>query len=183
MKSTLFACLICVAPALALTAAAQPTAAGAAKPAAKAAPQLKTTAVKTAKAKTAAPADVPEVVVLTPDEQRIAERVYTGRIPCELGASVQIEADTRSPGTFHVFGKGFQYHMRPVGTSTGVVRLEDQRAGAVWLQIANKSMLMNQKLGQRLADECMSEQQAAVTQAMKTAPAPSLFDTPPAGSR
>jgi hypothetical protein len=32
-----------------------------------------------------------------------------------------------------------------VATSTGTVRLEDKQAGAVWLQIANKSMLMNQK--------------------------------------
>ena len=48
----------------------------------------------------------------------------------------------------------------------------------MWLQIANKSMLMNQKLGQRMADECMSERQNAVAQAMRTNPAPGLFDAP-----
>ena len=119
---------------------------------------------------------------LTPDEMAIAEQVHTGHIPCELGASVDIQPDTQSPGRFHVQGKGFKYHMAPVSTSTGAVRLEDERAGAVWIQIANKSMLMNQKLGQRMADECMSPQQFAVAEGFKKNPPPSLIGTP-AGSR
>jgi hypothetical protein len=77
-----------------------------------------------------------------------------------------------------VEGKGFKYRMTPVATSTGAVRLEDQKAGAVWLQIANKSMLMNQKLGQRMADECMSPEQVVVAEAIKKAPPPSVFDAP-----
>lgn len=117
---------------------------------------------------------------LTPEELAIAERVYTGRMACELGAFVSIEADPQSPGRFHVEGKGFKYHMAPVATTTGAVRLEDQRAGAVWVQIANKSMLMNQKLGQRMADECMSPQQVTVAEAIKKNPPPSLLDNPAA---
>ena len=113
---------------------------------------------------------------LTPEELQIAERVYTGRMACELGAVVSIEADTQSPGRFHVEGKGFKYHMAPVATTTGAVRLEDQRAGAVWVQIANKSMLMNQKQGQRMADECMSPQQVVVAEAIKKNPPQSLLD-------
>ncbi|WP_284465355.1 MULTISPECIES: hypothetical protein [Diaphorobacter] len=117
---------------------------------------------------------------LTPEELQIAERVYTGRMACELGAFVNIEADTQSPGRFHVEGKGFKYHMAPVATTTGAVRLEDQRAGAVWVQIANKSMLMNQKQGQRMADECMSPQQVVVAEAIKKNPPQSLLDNPAA---
>ena len=63
-------------------------------------------------------------------------------------------------------------------TATGAVRLEDQHAGAVWIQIANKSMLMNQKLGQRMADECMSPQQFTVAEGFKKNPPPSLLDSP-----
>jgi hypothetical protein len=117
---------------------------------------------------------------LSPDELAIAERVHTGHIPCELGASVNITADPAAPGHFRVVGKGFSYYMTPVGTSTGVVRLEDQQRGAVWLQIANKSMLMNQKLGQRLADECMSPEQTQVAEAIRKNPPPSLLEAPPA---
>jgi len=117
---------------------------------------------------------------LTPEELAIADEVYTGRMACELGAFVQIDRDTQSPGRFHVQGKGFSYHMAPVASATGAVRLEDQRAGAVWIQIANKSMLMNQKLGQRMADECMSPQQFTVAEGFKKNPPPSLLDSPAA---
>ena len=118
--------------------------------------------------------------VLTTEELAIAERVHVGQIPCELGATVSVLADPDVPGHFHVGGKGFKYHMSPVTTSTGTVRLEDQKAGAVWLQIANKSMLMDQKKGQRLADECMSPAQVVVAEAIKKTPPPSLLDAPPA---
>ncbi|WP_313077267.1 hypothetical protein [Melaminivora sp.] len=114
---------------------------------------------------------------LSPEELAISERVHTGHIACELGASVDIQPDAQSPGRFHVQGKGFKYHMAPVATSTGAVRLEDARAGAVWIQIANKSMLMNQKLGQRMADECMSPEQYTVAEAIKKSPQQSLLDS------
>ena len=48
----------------------------------------------------------------------------------------------------------------------------------MWIQIANKSMLMNQKLGQRLADECMSPEQAIVADSLRKNPIPSLLDAP-----
>ena len=117
---------------------------------------------------------------LSPAELSIAQRVHVGRMPCELGAFVTVTADAATPGHFHVEGKGFKYYMAPVVTSTGAVRLEDQKGGAVWLQIANKSMLMNQRLGQRLADECMSTDQAMVTESLKKSPPISVFDPLPA---
>ncbi|GAA6118093.1 hypothetical protein Acidovoranil_01930 [Acidovorax sp. FG27] len=119
---------------------------------------------------------------LSPAELAIAEKVHTGRIACELGASVNIERDPASPGRFNLEGKGFKYRMTPVATSTGAVRLEDQHGGAVWLQIANKSMLMNQKAGQRLADECMSPEQLIVAEGLKTNPQPSVLDPLPAAA-
>ena len=110
------------------------------------------------------------------EELSIAQRVHQGHLPCELGAAVRIEPDQIQPGYFNVQGKGFRYRMHPVATSTGAIRLEDKQAGAVWLQLANKSMLMNSQLGQRLADECQSPAQAAVAQAMKLAPPINLLE-------
>lgn len=117
---------------------------------------------------------------LTPDEIAIAERVYVGKLPCELGASVTLTPDTKSPGFFDVQGKNFKYRMFPVITTTNTVRLEDRKAGAVWLQMGNKSMLMNQKLGSRMADECMSPAQLAVAEAIKLNPPVSVLDAPKA---
>ena len=115
---------------------------------------------------------------MTPEELAIAERVHVGSLPCELGASVALNPDPKAPGYFDVQGKSFKYRMFPVATSTGAIRLEDRKAGAVWLQLANKSMLMNQKLGVRLADECMSPAQVAFAENMKTNPPASVLDTP-----
>ena len=106
----------------------------------------------------------------------IAQQIHQGLMPCEMGASVRVEADVAAPGFFHVQGKGFRYRMYPVRTTTGALRLEDKKAGAVWLQLANKSMLMDQKKGRRVADECAHPEQVAYSQDMKTNPPPSLFD-------
>lgn len=106
----------------------------------------------------------------------IAQQIHQGLMPCEMGASVRVEADAVAPGYFHVQGKGFRYRMYPVRTTTGALRLEDKKAGAVWLQLANKSMLMDQKKGRRVADECAHPEQVAYGQDMKTNPPPSLFD-------
>jgi hypothetical protein len=85
-------------------------------------------------------------------------------------------ADAHTPGYFDLQGKGYKYRMRPVATSTGAIRLEDEKAGAVWLQLANKSMLMDQKNGRRLADECAHPDQVAVANDMKINPPPALID-------
>jgi hypothetical protein len=44
------------------------------------------------------------------------------------------------------------------------------------LQLANKSMLMNQKLGKRLADSCMNADQIRVARSMELAPGPGLLE-------
>lgn len=135
------------------------------------------------KAKGLAVASRTAEVALTPDELAIAGRVHVGHIPCELANAVHIQADPKTPGYFQVQVKsvaGANYRMTPVLTSTGAIRLEDTRQGAVWLQLANKSMLMNQKLGKRLADECMSPQQLVVAEGLRKSPAPSLLEPLPA---
>lgn len=120
---------------------------------------------------------------LTPEELNIAQSVHVGRLPCELGAFVQLTADEKNPGYFDLKTQGVHYRMVPVLTSTGAVRLEDAKAGAVWLQLANKSMLMNQKQGRRMADECKSPEQTLVAEALLKAPAPSLLEPLPAAAR
>ena len=132
--------------------------------------QLKTAAVNVAAGVSAAEA------ALTPAELAIAERVYVGTLPCELGAFVSVTRDPRSPGYFDVQVRNLKYRMTPVATTTGAIRLEDPKAGAVWLQILNKSMLMNHKLGQRLADECMGVEQQAINETLKKNPQRSVLE-------
>lgn len=115
---------------------------------------------------------------LSPEDVKLAERVETGKLPCELGAFVEIQADPKAPGYFNVQTKTARYRMFPVLSRTGAIRLEDQNSATIWLQLANKSMLMDQRGGKRLADECMSPGQSIVAEALKKNPAPSLLDAP-----
>jgi hypothetical protein len=177
-----FAAALCVAmalPAAAQTAAPsdKPKAAVKKAPAKKPVPASSRTNLKSAATNVAAGIEAAEAA-MTPAELAIAERVHVGTLPCELGASVSLNADSKVPGYFDVQGKNFKYRMFPVATTTGAIRLEDRKAGAVWLQLANKSMLMNQKLGVRLADECMSPAQVAIAENMKTNPPASVLDAP-----
>lgn len=106
----------------------------------------------------------------------VAGKVALGKIPCELAAHVSITPNPQSAGRF-ILELGREKHfMEPVLTSTGAVRLEDEKSGAVWLQLANKSMLMNQKQGKRLADDCMNADQLRVAHAMERSPQPGLLD-------
>ncbi len=151
------------------------------------------TATKTTTAKKATPAkpkvkplDVAALAVLAPAseavlgaaELSIAERVHVGKLPCELGNSVELTADAQRPGYFDLQIAKARYRLVPVLTTTGAIRLEDSKSGAVWLQLANKSMLMNHKLGQRMADECMSPQQVTVAEQFKIQPPPSVLEVP-----
>ena len=115
---------------------------------------------------------------LTDAELEIAKTIQTGRIQCELGADVTVSADERNPGFFHVVAGKQRYYMHPVESRTGAVRMEDNRAGAMWLQLGNKSMLMNQRLGQRIADECVTPTQRDFALQMKTSNQPGLLDGP-----
>ena len=118
-------------------------------------------------------------VELSPEQMAISNKVLVGTINCELGTVVTMTNDESSPGRFFLdMANNKRFVMLPAITSTGAVRLEDEASGAVWLQLGNKSMLMNQKEGKRLADECMNPDQMLVAQALALNPQPSLLDAP-----
>ncbi len=115
---------------------------------------------------------------LTPEQLTLADRVALGKMPCELSAFVHVKPDPSGPGRFILEAGKQRFYMVPVVSLTGALRLEDQRAGAVWIQLGNKSMLMDQKAGRRLADACVSAEQAIVAKELERNPAPSLLDAP-----
>lgn len=129
----------------------------------------------------AAPASSAEVAAAAPSaelseaELAMAKNVYTGDISCNQGADVVIAADDANAGYFNVRAGDRNYHMRPVISRTGATRLEDTQAGAMWLQLGNKSMLLDQKLGRRVADGCAGSAQLEFAAEMKNKPATNLL--------
>jgi hypothetical protein len=112
---------------------------------------------------------------LSSEELALAPKVYTGDMRCELGEDVKVTADGQHPGFFHVTAGKRQYYMHPVVSKTGAMRLEDNRAGAVWLQLGGKSMLLDQKRGERVADSCAGAAQRDYAAHMSQHPAPDLL--------
>lgn len=137
------------------TALAKPTAAPATKQPAK------------PKAKKVDPKVAPEAEVvetISEGQMLVAGRVLTGTAQCEFNQSVNVMPMQDRPGHFKVSFNKASYTMTPQETTTGAVRLEDRRNGIVWLQIPAKSMMMNQKVGQRMVDGCMLAEQRAVAE-------------------
>jgi hypothetical protein len=83
-----------------------------------------------------------------------ATQLKTGAFSCEMGNKVEIRMDGRVTDGVTLVWKGSSYMMNPVSTSTGAVRLENKGEGLVWIQIPSKSMLLNSKVGQQLANDC-----------------------------
>ena len=170
MKKLAFAVLFASIAGLALAQAPAP----AQQPAAKPAKSNKPESVKKVAAPTkrqaieeATPTAEPDPrIKLSEAQLAIAKTVYTGDIQCELGEKVSIKPMKRE-GFFFVSKGVNKFVMHPEESRTGAIRLEDPVRGALWLQLANKSMLMNQKEGKRLADECKSPEQVAYAKDMK----------------
>lgn len=92
----------------------------------------------------------------------IASQVLMGKATCDFNQHVNVQALNDQPGFFVVDFKNASYIMTPEETTSGAVRLANKKAGVMWLQIPNKSMLMNNKLGQRLVDNCKQAAQSAI---------------------
>ena len=147
----------CAAAVSLLAAAAHAQTEPAAKP--KKVQAQKRTTVKTQPEGITVSADTVETISFNQIE--IANRVMTGTAQCEFEQKVSVERVDGRPGVFKVGFKNASYTMVPQETTTGAVRLEDRKAGVMWLQIPAKSMLMNSKAGQRMVDGCTQNAQRA----------------------
>ena len=127
-----------------------------AKPAATKPAQAQAAVKKAAPAPAAAAA---AAAALSSGQIAAAERVLTGKMQCEFDQAVDIAAVHGKAGHFNLGYKGKNYTLVPEATTTGAIRLEDKKNGVMWLQIANKSMLMNTKAGQRMVDNCQHPSQ------------------------
>ncbi len=170
LKSSLAICTLALASASAWSAAAD---------------NSKAKSRSVSKAAPAAKVVAPEPVDNTPlnEEQiAVAPYVHAGDANCEFKNKVTITPDADNPGRFRLqFGKMI-FNMAPEPTTTGAVRLEDKKAGVVWLQIPTKSMLMNTKVGQRMVDFCMHSAQVSEAQSAALSSAQDESNGKPAGA-
>jgi hypothetical protein len=97
-----------------------------------------------------------------------AQQVYYGVYDCEFNQKISVTAHPTHAAYVDVKHGKMTYLMKPVASPTGATRLEDLKGEMLLVQIANKSMLMNVKRGQRVVDGCTNPQQRELVDAMKT---------------
>ncbi len=146
----------------------------AAPPAAVAKPAAKTVAMTKAAAKkpvAAAPTAAPLPALAEADEPQLAafQMAHLGDYACELKQSVHLAPLAGKPGYLTVAWQKLLFVMKPVLSPTGALRLEDVSGRALLIQIANKSMLLDTKIGQRLVDDCVHPEQTRLMAAAKAA--------------
>ena len=105
-----------------------------------------------------------------PEQIDAAGRVYYGAYECEFNQSVTIAKSEKHAAYVDVRSGKSTWLMKPVLSTTGVVRLEDVKGETLMVQIAAKSMLLNTKTGQRIVDACVSEKQRELMAASSAAP-------------
>jgi hypothetical protein len=163
LNRTLTCLLSVLALAIALPAAAQT----AAKP-----PPPK--AVPKAARKPAPPVEQPPPAAN--DEQKAAATLaHVGDYACEFDQTVSVGPSAKHEGYLDVKHKAQTWVMKPVLSSTGALRLEDIKGRMLMIQIANKSMVMDSQIGQRLVDGCTHEKQREFAKTMESQPREGLL--------
>lgn len=126
--------------------------------------------VKKAAAKKPAAAAAAAAVPLSAaseEQKTAAAAAHIGDYACEFNQTVKVSPNNLSPGYIDVAYKGQTWVMKPMLSSTGALRLEDVKERMLMLQIANKSMLMDTKSGQRVVDACQHEKQREFERTLK----------------
>jgi hypothetical protein len=143
---------------LALPATAQTS--PATKPAAKAPAKAPAKTAAKPRAKAPPPAELP-LPTASSDQLDAANMAHLGDYDCEFDQKVTLEPHDKTPGYIQMKQKAQAWVMKPVLSSTGALRLEDVKGRMLMIQIANKSMVMDTQIGQRLVDGCVHEKQRA----------------------
>ncbi|HVK32432.1 MAG TPA: hypothetical protein VM845_07975 [Burkholderiaceae bacterium] len=118
---------------------------------------------KAAAAKSRKPAPPVEVPLPAAGSEQLdaANVAHLGDYDCEFDQKVTLEPYSKAPGYIEMKQKKQAWVMKPVLSSTGALRLEDVKGRMLMIQIANKSMVMDTQIGQRLVDGCVHEKQRA----------------------
>lgn len=118
----------------------------------------------------AAPVDVP-LARAEGEQLAAAALIHYGDYVCEFDQTANVMPSPKNDGYVDVRHKAQTWTMKPILSSTGALRLEDVKGRMLALQIANKSMLMDTQIGQRVLDGCVHEKQRAAIAAAVGKPA------------
>jgi hypothetical protein len=77
-----------------------------------------------------------------------------GTYRCELNRNVEIRQISADGQTMEINWAGKTHSLQAVNARSGALRFENTSEGLIWLVIVGKSMLLDSRKGQQLANEC-----------------------------
>ena len=128
--------------------------------------------VKKKPATLAVPVVAPLVLPSAASEQLAAAAlILFGDYACEFDKSLLVSLNPKFDGYVDLLFDKQLFTLKPVLSHTGALRLEDVRGRLLLVQIPVKSMVMDVKIGRRLADDCTHETQFENRRKLAAAPA------------
>lgn len=101
------------------------------------------------------PTAIPQAVLeATPPPTPVGLVLEPGVYRCELERSVGVKSLTRDGQTMELRWNRKEYAMHAVEARSGALRYENREAGLAWITIVGKSLLLDTRQGQQLANEC-----------------------------
>ena len=80
--------------------------------------------------------------------------LQAGTYRCELNRNVEIRQISADGQTMEINWGGRTHSLQAVNARSGALRFENTAEGLIWLVIVGKSMLLDSRKGQQLANEC-----------------------------
>lgn len=127
-------------------------------------PALAVTAHAKARAKHAKTAKTPAAVPAATDEDDLAmdtKSALSTDYNCELGNKLTVYQNADDDKHIALSWKKQIHRLRRIETTTGANRFENRKYGLLWIGIPTKSILLDTKKGQQLANECKNATQMA----------------------
>jgi hypothetical protein len=81
-------------------------------------------------------------------------QLASGVYRCEMGRRVEIQRDARNANLIGLNWKGSDFQLQRYDSASGLPRYEDRQHGLLWIDLPQKSVLIDVNSGQQLANEC-----------------------------
>ena len=86
--------------------------------------------------------------------KQLSFKLASGVYRCELGAQVEVQRDARNTNEISLRWQGSRHTLRRYESDSGLPRYEEREQGLIWIDLPWKSVLMDSRSGQPLANDC-----------------------------
>lgn len=93
-------------------------------------------------------------VLASPETAHPDVRMGAGIYRCELNRQVHVRHVSHDRRSAVLTWNRRDYLLQAVSTQTGAMRFEDKVSGLAWISIVGKSVLLDTRTGQQLANDC-----------------------------